>query len=187
MARKKEELAKIASRIRRCRKCPLAKTRTQAVPGEGAHNTRILLVGEAPGKSEDEQGKPFVGYAGKILDDALEKAGLRRQQVFITSILKCRPPKNRNPKAPEIAACAPHLKSQIRTISPKVLVALGRFGVKGLTGMTGKLGDMRKKELDYNGVPIVITYHPAAIIYNRKLQKTIESDLKKARGLAECR
>jgi DNA polymerase len=181
LAKKKEELKKIASRIRQCRKCSLAKTRTQAVPGEGASNAKVLLVGEAPGKSEDEQGRPFVGYAGRILDQVLEEAGLRRDQVFITSILKCRPPKNRNPKAPEIEACAPHLESQIHAISPKVLVALGRFGAKGLTDKMGKVADLRGRRLDRNGVPIVVTYHPAAIIYNRSRKKEIVSDLKKAK------
>lgn len=184
MTEKEESLKRIATRIRRCRKCPLAKSRKNAVPGEGAYNARIMLVGEAPGKAEDEQGQPFVGYAGRILDEALKRAGLRREQVFITSTLKCRPPKNRNPKAPEISACEPHLMSQIKAISPEVLVAVGRYGLKGLTGKIGKVGDLRKKRLDYNGVPIVATYHPAAIIYNRRLQKTIVSDLKRARRLA---
>jgi DNA polymerase len=181
---KRDELKKIAARVRRCRKCHLAKSRTNAVPGEGPSSSKVLLVGEAPGKSEDEQGKPFVGYAGRILDQILEEAGLGRERVFITSILKCRPPKNRNPKAPEIEACAPHLESQIHAISPKVLVALGRFGAKGLTGKIEKVADLRGKILDRNGVPIVVTYHPAAVIYNRSLQKEIVSDLKRAMRLA---
>jgi DNA polymerase len=184
LTKKEQRLKRIATKIRRCRKCPLAKSRKNAVPGEGAYNARIMLIGEAPGRAEDEQGLPFVGYAGNILDEVLKGSGLQREQVFITSILKCRPPDNRNPKAPEISACEPHLVSQVDIISPKVLVALGRFGLRGLTGKTGKVGDMRKKKLEYNGVPIVITYHPAAIIYNRKLQKTIISDLEKARRLA---
>jgi DNA polymerase len=181
---KKDELRKIAMEVGKCMECILAETRTHTVPGEGASDAKIFIVGEAPGRSEDEQGRPFVGYAGKVLDKALEEAGLKREEVFITSILKCRPPKNRKPKAPEIAACEPYLKSQIEVISPKVLVALGRFGVKGLTGKMGKVADLRVEELDHSGVPIVVTYHPASIIYNRDLQKEIVSDLKKARRLA---
>ena len=181
---KKNELRKIATRVRRCRRCRLAKSRTHAVPGEGASNAKIVLVGEAPGKSEDEQGRPFVGYAGRILDEALRGAGLKREQVFITSVLKCRPPKNRNPKTDEIEACTPHLESQISTISPKVLVALGRFGAKGLLGTMQKIAELRGKKLDHNGVPIVVTYHPAAIIYNRGLQEEIVTDLKRAERLA---
>ncbi len=184
LTKKEKQLRKMAARIRRCKKCPLSKSRTHAVPGEGDHNARIFLVGEAPGKAEDEKGKPFVGSAGRILDEALDKAGLQRESVFITSILRCRPPSNRNPKAAEILACRPYLDEYINTISPKVLVALGRYGLKGLTGKMGNLGDMRRKKLDYNGVPIVVTYHPAAVLYNRKLLRTLLSDLKRARHLA---
>jgi DNA polymerase len=181
---RKEELRKIATRVRRCRKCHLARSRTHAVPGDGAASAKIVFVGEAPGKSEDEQGRPFVGYAGRILEEAMEMAGLKRDKVFITSVLKCRPPKNRNPKTDEIEACLPHLERQIGTISPKVLVALGRFGAKGLTGFMQKIAELRGKKLDRDGVPIVVTYHPAAIIYNRSLQEEIVKDLKRAKRLA---
>ncbi len=180
---KEKALNSLASSIKRCNKCTLSKTRTNAVPGEGAGNAKILLVGEAPGKTEDEQGRPFVGSAGRLLDDALAKAGLRREEIFITSILKCRPPDNRNPKAPEIKACRPYLKKQIDIISPRVLVALGGYGLKGLTGKSSNVGDMRKEKLDFNGTPIVVTYHPAAVLYNRKLLRTLAADLRKGRRL----
>jgi uracil-DNA glycosylase family 4 len=184
MTEKDKALRRMATKVRRCRKCALWKTRTSAVPGEGAGNARIFLVGEAPGKAEDETGKPFAGSAGRILGDALKKAGLDRSDVFITSILRCRPPKNRNPKAAEISACRPHLEEYIDTISPIVLVALGRFGMKGLTGKAGTMSKMRKEKSDYNGIPIVVTYHPAAVLYNRGLLKTLISDLRKAKRLA---
>ncbi|MCK4442938.1 MAG: uracil-DNA glycosylase [Thermoplasmata archaeon] len=184
LTEKEKAMRRIDAAVRRCKKCPLSKTRTNAVPGEGAGNAKILLVGEAPGKAEDEQGRPFVGLAGRILDDALEKAGLKRKEVFITSILKCRPPNNRNPKALEIKACHPYLKKQIETISPRVLVALGGYGLKGLTRKSSNVGDMRKKKLDFDGTPIVVTYHPAAVLYNRKLLKILAADLRKVRNLA---
>lgn len=184
MTKKDEALRKMAGKVRRCRKCGLWKTRTNAVPGEGSSSAKIFLVGEAPGKAEDETGRPFVGSAGRILDEALKKAGLNRNDVFITSILRCRPPENRNPKAAEISACRPHLEEYIKTISPKVLVALGRFGMKGLTGKTGTMNEMRNERFDYNGTPIVITYHPAAVLYNRGLLKTLVTDLKRAKRLA---
>lgn len=185
LTKKERALRKIASEVRRCKKCPLYKERTKAVPGEGPANARMFFVGEAPGKAEDEKGKPFVGSAGKILDEALEKAGLQRSKVFITSILRCRPPNNRNPKAGEMSACWPHLERYVDTISPRVLVALGRYGFKGLTGKTARIGEMRNKKLEYKGIPIVATYHPAAVLYNRKLIKKIVYDFRKARRLSE--
>ncbi|MFQ5883811.1 MAG: uracil-DNA glycosylase [Thermoplasmata archaeon] len=184
LTKKERALRTIASQVRRCRKCPLAKGRERAVPGEGAYNAKVFFVGEAPGKGEDEQGRPFVGQAGKILNEVLERSGLTREEVFITSILKCRPPKNRNPRAQEMTACRPYLKRQINVISPKVLVSLGAFGLKGLTGKSGKISDIRRRKLDFEGTPIIATYHPAAVLYNRKLVKKIVNDLRKATKLS---
>lgn len=184
MTKKENALKRMATEVRRCKKCALSKTRMNAVPGEGAGYAKIFLVGEAPGKAEDETGRPFVGSAGRILDEALKKAGLDRDEVFITSILRCRPPKNRNPKAAEILACRPYLEECINTISPKVLVALGRFGMRGLTGKNGAMGKMRRGKFEYNGIPIVVTYHPAAVLYRRGLLKTLTADLRKAKRIA---
>lgn len=182
LTKKERTVRRIAGEVRRCKKCPLSKGRTNAVPGKGPANAKIFLVGEAPGKAEDEIGEPFVGMAGRILDEALGKAGLQRSKVFITSILRCRPPNNRNPKAKEITACRPYLERFIDTISPHVLVALGSYGLKGLTGKTLRVGENRGKKLEYKGTPVIATYHPAAVLYNRKLMKKLVSDLKKARS-----
>ncbi len=184
LAKKRNALKELETRVRRCRRCHLHKTRKNAVPGEGSVNAKIFLVGEAPGKAEDEQGMPFVGQAGRILDDSLDRAGLRRADVFMTSVLRCRPPDNRNPKASEIAACSLHLEKYIDAISPRVLVALGRYGLKGLTSKTGKLAELRKKRAKYGSIPVVVTYHPAAVLYNRNLMKVLVSDLKKAKRLS---
>jgi len=179
------DLRRIATQVRRCKKCPLGKSRTRAVPGDGPHNAKIFFVGEAPGREEDKKGRPFVGSAGKILDDALKKSGLRRDRVFITSILKCRPPKNRNPKAKEMTACRPYLETQIAAISPRAIVSLGGFGFKGLTGKSIRIAKTRTRKLEFEGTPLIATFHPAAILYNRKLLRKLVSDLKKAKALAE--
>lgn len=143
------------------------------------------MVGEAPGREEDRLGRPFVGSAGKILDDALARSGLKRKDIFLTSILKCRPPQNRNPKASEIVACRPYLVRQIEAISPNVVVALGGFGFKGLTGTTPKIADMRGRRLEFEGIPVVLTYHPAAVLRNRRLMRKFVNDLKRAKSLGE--
>ncbi|UCD91958.1 MAG: uracil-DNA glycosylase [Methanobacteriota archaeon] len=186
-ARKDRTLRRMAKEIRQCRKCSLSQRRKNAVPGEGPSNARIFLVGEAPGKAEDEKGEPFVGMAGRVLDEALKKAGLHRSKVFITSVLRCRPPNNRNPKAKEIAACRPYLESYVETISPRVLVALGSYGLRGLVGKTLKVGETRGKRLDYKGTPVIATYHPAAVLYNRKLMRKLVSDLKKAKSKSQAK
>ncbi|MFQ6106627.1 MAG: uracil-DNA glycosylase family protein [Thermoplasmata archaeon] len=178
-------LETLARQVRRCKKCRLWRTRINAVPGEGDENARIFLVGEAPGREEDERGKPFVGASGRILDEALEKAGLTRKKVFITSVLRCRPPGNRNPRADEIEKCRPYLVSYIEEVDPEVLVTLGAFGYKVLMGRPKKVSHARAARGEYEGRILVATYHPAAVLYNRRLAKYLTSDLKKARELAE--
>jgi len=136
-------------------------------------------VGEAPGKEEDASGRPFVGAAGKILDKALDAGRLPRGSVFITNIVKCRPPGNRAPRADEIEACRPYLLTQIATIRPKIVVTMGSTALRGVLGSALELKDARTKRLALDDVPVVSTYHPAAVLYNRGLERTIRGDLQK--------
>jgi DNA polymerase len=153
-------------------------TRKNAVPGEGQLAARILFVGEAPGRSEDEKGRPFVGAAGRILDDLLQRTGIDRSQVFITNIVKCRPPNNRVPEDDEVAACKPYLERQIALIKPKVICILGRTAYTSLLGGS-TITTNRGKIVDKEGQKYFLTYHPAAAIYNKSLLATLEADLKK--------
>lgn len=178
-------LERLAGQIQRCRKCRLWKMRENAVPGEGNPKARLFFVGEAPGREEDKRGRPFVGAAGKILDESLERAGLKRKGIFITSVLKCRPPVNRNPRKDEIEKCRSYLASQIEEVDPDVILALGRFGHKALSGKSMKVSEARLTTGEYAGRVLAATYHPAAVLYNRRLQRHLTSDLKRAWKLAK--
>src|ERR687895_557451 len=173
-----DSLEKIAANVRGCPLCKLARTRKNAVPGEGQISAKIMFIGEAPGRSEDEKGKPFVGAAGRILDDLLKKAGIERSQVFITNIVKCRPPNNRVPKEDELTACRPYLDRQIALIKPKVICILGRTAYSSLLGGSSITAN-RGKIVERSGQKYFSTFHPAAVIYNKKLLSTLEADLKK--------
>lgn len=175
----------LSRRVRTCRKCRLWKTRTNAVPGEGRLGARLFLVGEAPGRQEDELGRPFVGAAGRILDEGLEKASLKREDVYITSVLRCRPPRNRNPRSDEIENCRPYLVSYIEEVNPVVVLALGAFAHKVLSGKPAKVSDARKILGEYDSRVLVTTYHPAAVLRNPGLLRTFVSDLKRAKELSE--
>lgn len=159
-----------------CRACPLAEGRTHVVFGTGNPQARVLIVGEAPGKNEDLQGVPFVGAAGKYLNELLAYAGLRREDVYIANVLKCRPPGNRNPMPSEIEVCTPFLREQTRTIDPAFIVTLGNFATKfilktdrGITGLHGKLYQTGK----FMVFPV---FHPAAAIYDRRKRADLEDD-----------
>jgi uracil-DNA glycosylase family 4 len=179
-------LAEIADEIRACARCELHRTRTKSVPGEGPADARIMFIGEAPGWNEDQQGRPFVGAAGKFLEELLGKAGLTRGEVFITNVVKSRPPGNRDPLPDEIAACAPYLERQIEVIDPEVIVTLGRFSmarwfpgerISRIHGQPKRVG----RRL------IVPMYHPAAALHQQTLRETIEDDFGKLpRILAEA-
>jgi DNA polymerase len=181
------DLGKLAARIRRCARCGLAASRTHAVPGAGASRARILLVGEAPGRSEDEAGRPFCGAAGKVLDEALLRAGLPRSEVFITNAVKCRPPGNRRPRGAELAACRPYLLAQLAAVRPRAIVALGQTAVRDLLGPGASLARLRGRWSTFGGVPLLPTYHPAAVLYNRPLFAKLSADLGKAGRRAEAR
>ncbi|MDA3800551.1 MAG: uracil-DNA glycosylase [Kiritimatiellae bacterium] len=147
-----------------CFICGLGKGRINTVPGEGALNAEIMFVGEAPGADEDECGSPFVGKAGQLLTKMLEKLGMQREKVYIANIIKCRPPNNRKPDENEVAACLPYIKAQIDLIKPKVIVALGGTAVNGLFPENFKITKQRGNWMDYNGIPVMPTYHPLYLL-----------------------
>ncbi len=169
-------LDEIRDQVETCHKCPLADGRTQTVFGVGNPAARVLIVGEAPGKNEDLQGEPFVGAAGKYLNELLSIAGLGRDEVFIANVLKCRPPGNRNPRPEEIELCTPYLREQTRTIDPEFIVTLGNFSTKfilkteiGITRLHGTLQQAGK----FKVFPI---FHPAAAIYDGSKREALEND-----------
>lgn len=183
--RKLERLNRI---IRRCEKCELWKTRTKAVPGEGPANAKIMFIGEAPGRIEDEIGRPFVGRAGELLNELIEFAGLKRENVFITSPIKCRPPKNRKPKASEIEACLPYLQKQIGIVNPKIIVLLGNTAIKTILSKLdcGRIDGINKihgKTVCRDGKIYFLTFHPAAGIRAKRTKRKLLRDFKILKNL----
>ncbi len=172
------ELAQIAHQIRACTRCGLAHGRTHAVPGEGPAQAEIMLIGEGPGFHEDQQGRPFVGPSGQFLTELLESAGYRRDQVFITNVVKCRPPGNRDPLPEEIEACAHYLDQQIALINPKVIITLGRFSMaRWFPGQ--KISAIHGKAKYVDGRVVVAMFHPAAALHQRSLRGLIEEDFRR--------
>ena len=149
-----------------CQLCELHTTRTQTVFGVGNKNADLLIVGEAPGADEDKQGEPFVGRAGKLLDAMLQAIELDRSKVFIANVLKCRPPNNRNPHTSEIVCCDAYLQRQIELIQPKTILALGRIAAHHLLVSQESLGKLRQQEHSFNGIPLLVSYHPAYLLRN---------------------
>ncbi len=170
-----EILAAIAQEVSECQKCPLHLARRKPVPGEGPADAKIMLIGEAPGFHENVQGRPFVGAAGEFLDELLQKAGLKRSEIFITNVVKCRPPGNRDPEPQELAACEPYLDRQIRAIRPKVIVTLGRFSMAKFIPHA-KISQIHGQPIRIRGQLIVPMYHPAAALHQPSLRRTVEAD-----------
>ena len=161
----------------------MSETRKNFVFGFGDPDADLMLVGEAPGFNEDNEGLPFVGKAGKLLDKILFAIGLNRfERVYISNILKCRPPKNRDPLPSEVEKCRPYLKRQIEIVRPKLIIALGKVAGKCLTGKDIPLNKMRGKTYDYDGIPLRVTYHPAALLRNQNLKKFAWDDFKWVRS-----
>ena len=170
-------LEAIVERVAECRLCELAEQRGRTVPGSGAADADIMIIGEAPGYNEDKQGLPFVGAAGGVLTDLLAGIGLRREDVYITNMVKCRPPSNRDPQPAEMSACADYLDEQIALIDPKVIVTLGRFSFgKFFPGRS--ISRERGKPRMWNGRMIYPMYHPAATLHNPRLRPALESDFR---------
>jgi DNA polymerase len=173
-----KELKKIKKQVTQCTKCELSKTRNNSVPGKGNFKSDVIFVGEAPGKNEDMKGEPFIGIAGKKLSIALENAGITRDEVYITNIVKCRPPKNRVPTTNERNTCQNYLKKEIKIIKPKIICILGNTAFNSL--LDGKeIIKFRGKIVKKNNQLYFLTIHPAATIYNQKLINVLKKDMKK--------
>lgn len=180
-----DSIEAVAERIRTTYCCALCPNRTHAVPGEGNPQARLVLVGEGPGATEDATGRPFVGQAGQLLDSILQAIAVPRETVYITNIVKCRPPQNRKPLPDEIAACIPYLHRQLELIRPKVILAMGGTAGEALLGVRKSLGELRGKVHTYNGIPLVVTYHPAALLRNPNWKKPTWDDVRIARQLLD--
>lgn len=178
-------LQDLATLIAACRKCGLCDTRTKTVPGEGAAAARLVAVGEGPGRTEDETGRPFVGRAGELLTKILAAIDLPREQVFICNIVKCRPPENRQPQFDEIAACLPYLYRQIELVNPKVILAMGSTAAQSLLNTKQSLGALRNHVHRFRGIPLVVTYHPAALLRNPNWKRPTWDDVRIAARLLE--
>lgn len=179
-----ERLAALREAVLPCTKCKLRQGARQVVFGEGSPTARVMFVGEAPGQVEDETGRPFVGRSGELLDKIIEGAmGLRREDVFIANINKCRPPGNRDPEPLEIASCLPWLRTQIEIIRPEVIVTLGRVAMWNLLGITDSMGRMRGRQLDYEGIPVVPTWHPAYLLRTPSAKRDTWEDIKRVNRL----
>src|SRR5436190_6100295 len=172
----KRRLLQLATQIRVCTKCPLCKSRIEAVPGEGDGKAEFMIIGEGPGKDEDKSGHPFVGSAGRYLDHVLEGTGIQRSDFFITNIVKCRPPANRTPKANEIETCiGAYLTEQIELIDPKLILLLGLVAVKTMLSMK-TVDEARGRVVELEGRKYIATYHPAARFYREDLRDKIAAD-----------
>ncbi len=179
----RESYRLLLEEIGRCRRCPLAEIRKNPVPGEGGNRKRLLFVGEGPGEDEDRLGRPFVGRSGKLLDKILASISLVREDIYITNIVKCRPPGNRDPEPGEVTACRSYLESQIRLLKPRLIVTLGLPAVRTLLETTSSLGRLRGRLYDYRGIPLLPTYHPAYILrsYTVENRKKAWEDIKMVR------
>ncbi|HEX9985887.1 MAG TPA: uracil-DNA glycosylase [Thermoanaerobaculia bacterium] len=162
-----------------CTRCRLSASRTQVVFGTGNPNADLMFIGEAPGRDEDLQGEPFVGKAGQLLSDIIKAMKLTRDDVYIANVIKCRPPENRNPEPDELDACRPYIRKQVELIKPKVIVALGRFGLQSLMEKSYGITSVRGQWLEYNGIKLMPTYHPAYLLRTPAAKKDVWADMKK--------
>lgn len=178
-------LEAIAALVAECTKCRLCESRTHTVPGEGPADARLLVVGEGPGRTEDETGRPFVGQAGELLTKILAAIDLPRDRVYICNVVKCRPPENRAPQFDEIAQCVPYLFRQIDLVRPKVILAMGGTAAQTLLNSKQSLGAMRNQLHRFRGIPVIVTYHPAALLRNPNWKKPTWDDVRIARRILD--
>ena len=180
-------LASLDEVVKKCKKCNLHETRKNTVFGEGDPDSDIMIIGEAPGREEDEAGRPFIGRAGKLLNEFLKSIGLNRDLVFITNTIKCRPPENRDPGIAEINACSDYLDQQINIIKPKVLVLLGKIAANRLLGEDIPMSELRLKKffIDKYDIPIIVFYHPAYILRSPSQKKKVWDDLQYLKGIID--
>lgn len=179
LSAKKGPLGDVEKHVASCTRCSLHETRTNPVFGDGSPKADLMFIGEAPGRDEDLQGKPFVGRAGQLLTKIIESIGLKREDVYIANILKSRPPGNRNPLPDEIAACTPYLLKQIDIIKPKVICALGKFAAQTLLDTEMPISRLRGTFYEYHGIKLMPTYHPAYLLRNSVGKKDVWEDMKK--------
>lgn len=175
----------VAELVTPCTRCRLCEARTHAVPGEGPDGARLVCVGEGPGRTEDETGRPFVGKAGELLTKILAAIGLARDQVYICNVVKCRPPQNRTPLYDEIAACVPYLFRQLEILAPRVILAMGNTAAQTLLDTKQSLGALRGKVHRFRGIPLIVTYHPAALLRNPNWKKPTWDDVRIAHRLLD--
>lgn len=180
-----DSLKNISSEVLVCPKCRLSETRKHGVPGEGLESAKVMFVGEAPGEQEDFQGRPFVGAAGKLLTELLESVDLRREDVYITNTVKCRPPNNRPPRKDESAACRPYLDRQIALIHPKVICPLGNWAIHAFLDSDESVTALHGIPFEMQSVTYFPMYHPAAALYAFSLRKVMEEDFRKLRALLD--
>ena len=173
----------LAAAVATCTRCGLHRARTRTVFGTGDRRARLMVVGEAPGAEEDRQGEPFVGRAGQLLNAMLRAAGFARSEVYIANVLKCRPPDNRDPTADEASHCLPYLRRQIELVAPRVLLCVGRIAAQRLLDVEQPLGQLRGRVHDFDGVPVIVTYHPAYLLRAPKEKRKAWVDLQLAMGL----
>ncbi len=178
---REEALAELAGRVAVCTACGLSETRNRTVFGTGPLGARLMVIGEGPGAEEDRQGLPFVGRAGELLTKILLAIGLTREEVYIANIVKCRPPGNRAPEPAEVTACIGYLERQIEIVRPTLLVALGKTAAQVLLGANGSLAELRGPWYEYRGVPLKVTYHPAALLRNPALKRPTWEDMQEGR------
>jgi len=178
-----QDLTSLATLVSTCRKCGLCETRTQTVFADGAPTARLLLVGEAPGRDEDAQGVPFVGRAGQLLNKMLAAIDLKREEVYICNVLKCRPPENRTPQPEEVERCLPYLEQQIALIRPSLICALGLSAAQALLRTKASMTSMRGRVFEFRGIRLLPTYHPAALLRNPGLKREAWADLQQVREL----
>jgi uracil-DNA glycosylase family 4 len=179
------DLAQLAELIKRCTRCDLYRTATNAVPGEGNPHAGFMCVGEAPGAQEDATGRPFYGQAGQLLTKILQAVNLTREEVFILNVLKHRPPGNRNPLPEEVSACRPYLVRQVELVAPKVILALGTFAAQSLLETKLSIGKLRGSVHRYHGIPVIVTYHPAALLRNPAWKRPTWEDVQLARRILD--
>ncbi len=178
-------LADIAALVAGCTKCKLCESRTRTVPGEGPADARLVVVGEGPGRTEDETGRPFVGKAGELLTKILEAIDFPRERVFICNVVKCRPPENRSPQYDEMQACLPYLFRQLDLIHPSVILAMGSTAAQTVLNTKQSLGALRQQLHRFRGIPVIVTYHPAALLRNPHWKRPTWDDVRIARRLLE--
>jgi len=179
-------LADVAALVAECTKCRLCESRARTVPGEGPGDARLVVIGEGPGRTEDETGRPFVGKAGELLTKILGAIDFPREQVFICNVVKCRPPENRLPQYDEIAACVPYLFRQLEILAPKVILAMGGTAAQTMLNTKQSLGALRNQVHRFRGIPVIVTYHPAALLRNPNWKRPTWDDVRIARRLLDA-